>query len=45
MKIKYRLAVACGIHKLYAIHSALKGQIVNYLVTDTEVGAKLIELN
>jgi len=45
MKIKYRLAVACGIHKSYAIHSALKGQIVNYLVTDTAVGEKLIELN
>lgn len=45
MKIKYRLAVACGVHKSYAIHCALKGQIVNYLVTDTAVGEKLIELN
>ena len=45
MRIKYRLAVACGIHKLYAIYSALKGQIINYLITDTAVGEKLIELN
>ena len=45
MKIKYRLAVACGIHKLNAIQSALKGQIINYLVTDAQVGQLLIEIS
>jgi len=45
IKIKYKLAVACGIHKANAIRGALKGRIVNYLVTDTAIGEKLLDLN
>jgi DNA-binding transcriptional regulator LsrR (DeoR family) len=42
--IRYVMALACGSAKVKAIHAALKGRIVNIIVTDRETAEALMEL-
>jgi len=43
LKIACRIGVAVGIEKFESIHGALKGELVNILVTDDETGYKLLD--
>lgn len=42
-RVRYVIAVAGGKFKTDAIRAALKGRIINILVTDIETANKLIE--
>lgn len=42
-RIRYVMALACGENKVEAIHSALKGRIVNIVVTDKETAEALLK--
>jgi len=43
-KIKYRIGVAGGNHKAYAILGAIKGRWINMLVTDEDVAKTVLKL-
>ncbi|MHB1376525.1 MAG: sugar-binding transcriptional regulator [Candidatus Humimicrobiaceae bacterium] len=44
-KIEFRICAAGGMEKLNAIHSALKGKLIDVLATDEIVGEKLFSLD
>jgi len=41
-KITYRIGAAAGIEKFDAVYGAIKGRLINILVTDEETGYKLL---
>jgi deoxyribonucleoside regulator len=43
-KIELRIGVAGGLEKFNAIHSALKGKLINILATDEKTGEKLLSV-